>query len=629
MRLKAFRFRNLFSLGKGEVDLDRTGILLIRGRSEDEGSSNGAGKSSLANKGIIWTLYGQTASGIKGDAVINRHTKKKTATGEIEFEKEGRTYRVTRKRPNKLTLAMLEEKTGEWHDISEKKASETQSKLDGIIGLDFQAFVQTHLFGQGRRMSYPALPPAQQKAVLSQLLPLDRVQCWADFTKDKIKELKSELDKAERVKLQAEAKATTLDQQIENNTQREARWLEEKAKNVRAYEEQIRNERERVAAEQANINALNQKIATLEQLLPSQEEQDNLAFRITEIYAEIEKYQASLFTSKTNGSSWMADARHNRDQIKDIESGNCPTCTKPITDEALKQRIVKQNEEHRLRALESEKMFRECQNAVDWFEQALTERKRDHAKLSDQLASMQYTNQEINKCYVQIKEIERKVQDQSASLTAALNQELATECPYFDTGEELYHEAETHAFTVLEPAKECVAKLSGELEHLEYWRKVYAEDLQRKLFEFACPFLAQRTAHYLSALGNPQLQVEFSTVKVLANGDTRDDFNVHVRSSTGGEGYDNLSGGEQQIVSFAVGLALGDLSLQSHGGAALGFQILDEPFTMLDERNAEHIVDFLTRNPRLSILISNEDQLSSLVPQVVSVRKRLGVTEVL
>ena len=54
MRLLSLTASNVFSLGEVEIDLEKQGLVLVSGKSLDEGGSNGAGKSNLANKAILW-----------------------------------------------------------------------------------------------------------------------------------------------------------------------------------------------------------------------------------------------------------------------------------------------------------------------------------------------------------------------------------------------------------------------------------------------------------------------------------------------------------------------------------------------------------------------------------------------
>jgi DNA repair exonuclease SbcCD ATPase subunit len=180
-------------------------------------------------------------------------------------------------------------------------------------------------------------------------------------------------------------------------------------------------------------------------------------------------------------------------------------------------------------------------------------------------------------------------------------------------------------------AYEHYTNLKEELDHLVYWRDVYSKELKLKLFEEACPFLDARVAYHLGRLKNEQITCEFTTVKRLSDGAAREEFNVKVTSTTGGDGFDSLSGGEQQMVSFAVGLALSDLakSASTHSSSIV---ILDEPFTELDERNGEAVVEYLTSEVENGqdtvLLISNEETLKGLVPNRIHVVKRKGITNV-
>jgi DNA repair exonuclease SbcCD ATPase subunit len=186
--------------------------------------------------------------------------------------------------------------------------------------------------------------------------------------------------------------------------------------------------------------------------------------------------------------------------------------------------------------------------------------------------------------------------------------------------------AQRHSTTV---AREKFDVLAQEHKDLLYWQQAYSKDMKLKLFAAACPYLDQTAAEHLKALENGQLHVQFSTVRVLASGEGKEDFNVRCWSDTGGEGFDSLSGGEQQMVSFAIGRALADLARTQTSGESK-FQILDEPFSMLDERNSEAIVNYLQKSMTdgTTLLISNEEHLKGLITNRIHVVKRKGISEV-
>jgi DNA repair exonuclease SbcCD ATPase subunit len=143
--------------------------------------------------------------------------------------------------------------------------------------------------------------------------------------------------------------------------------------------------------------------------------------------------------------------------------------------------------------------------------------------------------------------------------------------------------------------------------------------------------MTEKVSKHLEGLGNPQIKVIFSTTKQLKSGEERDEFTCDIRSSSGGSGYDSLSGGEQQIVSFAVGLALADLA-ESQAVGISRILILDEPFMSLDQRNAENLIHYmvgtLAQRRETILLISNEDNLKSLVPANIHIIKQNGVSSI-
>lgn len=181
-----------------------------------------------------------------------------------------------------------------------------------------------------------------------------------------------------------------------------------------------------------------------------------------------------------------------------------------------------------------------------------------------------------------------------------------------------------------ETTADYVNQLREERNHLSFWVQMFSKDLKLMFVNEAAPYLQSRINHHLAHLGNPQISVEIGTVKELSTG-TKDELDFRVWSTTGGLGYHALSGGEQQVVRFATGLGLSDLAAtQAVGDSSL--LILDEPFTRLDPRNFEAVVNYLTgdlgKQRSTILLISNDVSLMSLVPNRVHVVKERGVTRV-
>ncbi len=189
----------------------------------------------------------------------------------------------------------------------------------------------------------------------------------------------------------------------------------------------------------------------------------------------------------------------------------------------------------------------------------------------------------------------------------------------------------THQHEAIAAAIHRIGVLTKEKEHLVFWEHTFGKSLKSFLFDKICGILNDTANGYIQSLGNPQIKINFSTDKRKADGEVKEEFNVAVESDTGGGEYGLLSGGEQQLANFAIGLALAQLAETQAGGGSR-FMVLDEPFTNLGPTNCERLVNFIsgylaTRKDTI-LLISNEAQLAELISSRIHVEKRNGTTEI-
>jgi DNA repair exonuclease SbcCD ATPase subunit len=626
MKLLRFAAENLFSLGRVQLDLTNRGVLLISGYSEDEGSANGAGKSSLASKGPVWVLWGMTPGGLKTDKVVNRHGKK-SCWGVVYFTGvDGERYMIKRERPAKLSL-FKEDENGK--DLSMRKAVDTQELIDRLLGRDFKTFVQTDFFGQGRSMSYAGLKPSEQKALLEQILPLDKIDTWAEYTAAQKKDLDElrygvlrALDNQEHSIESFHSTRTNFEEKMEM-------WERRHDKDVASYEEQVNSD---VFNRGMNrrLELLDEEIKALAQTCPART--PCAVGRLEEAESAVAQSNKSLGEARTSRLAWEQKLAGYKMQVLDtnkIEENICPTCGTDLTADG--QQTLKA----RNKGLDKQitKTGQTAADAVIAETYYLNQWKKDEqvvTALRQQLNKVQKTNNRIAQLTQEKTEIGASIQVEQGKMHTRLEALKAETNPWIDSLKETNLTIEGLASTIKTNTAKKVA-LEEEIEHVQFWFDFYSKELKLRLFEATCPFLDQRTTHHLMGLQNRQIHVEFSTIKRLANGDTRDEFAVHVWSETGGDGFASLSGGEQQIVSFAIGLALADLAASQVQGAS-SFLILDEPFSQLDTRNSEAIVEYLTgelgKGKDTTLLISNEDELKTLIPNRVHVIKKHGVSNI-
>ncbi|GAB4468894.1 MAG: hypothetical protein Kow00124_03570 [Anaerolineae bacterium] len=146
--------------------------------------ANGAGKSSLLDA-ITWALWGRARARRDDDLI---HGEEIEMTVIFTFESGGNLYRVTRFRSRQgrgRSELLLEVADGdEWRNITENTIRNTQQKIDSILHLNYETFINSAYLVQGRADEFTKKGPAERKAILGEILGL---QQWA-FYEERVKE---------------------------------------------------------------------------------------------------------------------------------------------------------------------------------------------------------------------------------------------------------------------------------------------------------------------------------------------------------------------------------------------------------------------------------------------------------
>lgn len=133
-------------------------------------------------------------------------------------------------------------------------------------------------------------------------------------------------------------------------------------------------------------------------------------------------------------------------------------------------------------------------------------------------------------------------------------------------------------------------------------------------------------------MNNNHISAVVSTSRELKSGKNKGEFNIEVSSTTGANSYIHLSGGERQIVDFAVGLSIAELA-NSQTKTSTNILVLDEPFVDLDKRNSESVVEYLKTlidegYKDTIFLVSNDDNIKGLIPNKIVLEKTNGISKV-
>lgn len=175
-------------------DFNSFDIVLLTGE-------NGNGKSSIADA-IAWCIWGQ-CKGMTGRSGIDDLVR--TGADEMEvvftFEEDENQYKIIRKRDKKRQQSSLDlfiEADGEFTPISGNTISETQSKIQHIIKLDYDTYLCTAYLSQGKADMFAVKRPNERKEVLAEILNLSSYDRLEELAQEERRLLKGDAEMLER-----------------------------------------------------------------------------------------------------------------------------------------------------------------------------------------------------------------------------------------------------------------------------------------------------------------------------------------------------------------------------------------------------------------------------------------------
>jgi len=265
---------------------------------------NGAGKSSLLDA-ITWSLWGK-ARVSQNDSLI--HLGETDMEVEFSFDLGGDTYRVLRRRSlarrGKTELHFHMADAGSWRTLTESSMSKTQEKIDHLLRLDYDTFINSAFLLQGRADEFTNKTPGQRKQILAEILGMGIYDEYEEAAKKKVQLYQQE---SKIIEAQLEAIAQELARESEyqlelEKSQREAarlkqelgetehklRELHGRHKELDLKQRQLEDLKGRLANAQTDFNELTNIIAATQAKIVAQQA---LLEQKTEIEAGYQAWQ--------------------------------------------------------------------------------------------------------------------------------------------------------------------------------------------------------------------------------------------------------------------------------------------------------------------------------------------------
>jgi DNA repair exonuclease SbcCD ATPase subunit len=621
---------NFMSFRHAEVNLGMSGLVLVDGQVENTPgfSSNGAGKSAIF-EALTWCLFGKTIRGIDANGVVNNKAKRNCQVS-VDIDSGDGKFTIIRTRKhsqygNSLRVISDDEDIAILNDVAAN-----QLKVNSILGLDFQSFSNSLIFGQGNIQRFSMATDATRKEIMETLLNLSYLPKAQDIVKAKIGKLDTIRQVAEHQVGLLDVHLGKLNSDLISHRQAVKEFKLRKIISIMNYisaveldEDAVKHLEDRILPfDNSGLREASSKHTVAEAKLRT------AIFRMQKSTEHVRPDIISIQITALNQR--IADIMERSISIS--EGGNCDKCGQPILkatiDRQLKE-LAKYEVEKRNELAGVEIQFKKAEKA-----------EKDALHNVEEVGRCERVVMEARRVLDVERENKRQRDLAKEQLIAAYNRLRTSEnTVLIECRTESYQEhMVTQTNNEIELARlekvgllEKLTDIQDEIEHLQFWVEAFSNrGIKSMIIDSVIPYLNERAAIYSGILTGNTVQVEFANETKLKSGDTRDKLTILAKRTTGGNVYDELSGGEKKRADFIISAAIRDL-VGSVGGDKVDFLFLDECFESLDNAGTERAIELLDElNTRYGTIFvaTHIEEVKELFSQRIVVNNSKGVSTI-
>jgi DNA repair exonuclease SbcCD ATPase subunit len=666
--------KNFLSIGNNTqaVKLNGTGLTLVIGNNIDmNNGKNGVGKSSLI-QAISYGLYGKPLTKIKLPNLVNNINKKGMVVT-IEFERNGKTYRVERgQKPAFMRLFADNDEIGDSVNDAQGENKHTQDTISNLIGMShslFKHIVAMNTFTE----PFLKMSVGDQRIVIEELLGVTQISDRAEILRKLIGETKDSMrdeDSDIRATIEANSRIHTALKRIIDTSDA---W--EKSKNNILSELQIQIETLAGIDFEHEISVFDKQsvfdnaVTALKHNLSNESlEATRLRHELNSCDTEIQKKKAEAERSSDPMISRMQldisrkqkDIDRNLSKIKDAgkslalvrddlsraDSQDCVSCGQKLhgTDHLKKviANLEKKAKEFETVILAENKEIKTRQSEIATINLDIEQAKEDAVLRSDILLAEIATLSEKSATVKQQLDVHTDAEKLISIEIASLGKRPETMFPSrhevykmkqaFDTiTRDLEVEAarENPHLDQIASMKETIKLISydrlndldGLYRHQDFLlRLLTSKDsfIRKRIIDQNLHYLNTRLNYYLEKLGLAHEVVFMS------------DLSVDISILGVDMDFEQLSRGEMNRVIMGTSWAFRDVweSLNSPINAVMIDEMLDQGTDEQGVNAAIEILKKMSRDRRKNVtLISHRDDLTSRIDSVLMVTKENGFTK--
>lgn len=561
---KKIRAKNFRSIGNVMLELDYQTSPTTLISSE----SNGSGKSTLAIWALYFLLFGEPYSkDSKMGGLVNSRSGKDCLV-ELECTTLGSEWLI--RRGYKPALFEMH-KDGKLID-NEAANGDMQKYLQSIIGMDKKAFSNIIALGVGRFVPFMQMSAPERRAFVEQMLDLIIISSMNGVTKDKIKDIRKNIEQTNYSIGILESKLAGRKRTLDILEDKKRQRLNETGSELQAL----------VTDSEKIVKLINMSVSK------SQSIQEQI---ISDASQKVNSTNSMINRFKFK----IDEIKRSSKNIENLEE--CPTCKQNVT-EAHKS-VIRGSTDEEVRNLTEPllKLAGECskhQAVVDKNNELLSE----ISKIREVKVQLEYKLESVNNS---IKAIKSKM---------------------VDSNEDDLIAAETIAIQVLESdihlkSEELTQLTDGEVTHLQLLQILKDDGIKASIVAQYIPFLNQNINKVLDQL-NLLIQINIDS-----------EFNISMFApDRKGQTIADLSTGQLRRIDLAILLAWREIA-KKKASVDCNVLILDEILENLSASGVEEFMDMwmaMGANVNLIAISQRSDEFSQYFDREIKYKLNDGMT---
>lgn len=553
------------SIGTLELPLNNNGITIIKG-------ANGLGKTTIFSA-LVWVLYGKTLKGIS-DVNLWKKFRTKDYKGtkvEIYFESNNSIHKIIR--CQNYTEDVDGAKGGsrliyliDAEQVKEKGKLKLQSLIEKNLGMSYNLFINSVMFGQGMKRLIQE-SGSDKKQLFEEIFELNYISKARKIAQDKYNELRVELDGLMEKLESNQNYIDSILSDLNYTKSKRDNFKSELANKVKSYKDKIILSTKRVdeLALKTNKVDINQHNKTIEDI----------------------KRKITLYQNKVSGLKKLQKV-----PLQDLVNEVIELLeNKEYTESISKLKTIRDSfsssESYILR--------------ISKLQNKLTNEIESKNSLEKTILTLKYAKEEVKSLESRLKELK----SQNPDFESVINKQSKK----------------------LENYKKSISQIKSQIQELEkqvnLYKWAYSEPfgnngIKAFIFESSLSELNNLLSSYSEVLGfNIKFMVDLNS--------SRKDFVVNINLEGVEVFYEELSGGQKQLVNLAMALAMNQIITQSKG---VNIAFLDEVFESLSYDNIEVVIGLIKKvyREKTLFLITHHESLPIPNSKILNVKREHGIS---